>query len=390
MGCFPCSAEQSSKKSGEKRKNNCNYNQGRRDDQERSKTVEKKVDALSSPSYDVETNGVNSRKFIFAELEAATKNFKIDYVLGEGGFGKVYKGHLGDDKQVVAIKKLDLNGRQGIREFAVEVLTLSKADHPNLVKLIGYCIDGDQRLLVYEYMPLGSLEGHLHDPRPNRISLDWNTRMEIAAGIAKGLEYLHDKIKPPIIYRDLKCSNILLGKGYHPKLSDFGLAKAGPTGGQTHVSTRVMGTYGYCAPEYAMTGKLTFKSDIYSFGVVLLEIITGRKAIDNTRSGPEQNLVTWARPLFKDRKKFYLMADPALKGQYPKRGLYQALAIAAMCIQEKPNTRPLISEVVTALDYLASQTYDPDDHLIQEQRNRRTSHRLKRDDEQNARSKSEF
>lgn len=121
--------------------------------------------------------------------------------------------------------------------------------------------------------------------------------MKIAAGAARGLEYLHDKLKPPIIYRDLKCSNILLGDSYHPKLSDFGLAKVGPVGDDTHVSTRVMGTYGYCAPEYAMTGQLTFRSDIYSFGVVLLEIITGRKAIDNLRSGAEQNLVAWVRCL---------------------------------------------------------------------------------------------
>ncbi|XP_018632025.1 probable serine/threonine-protein kinase PBL5 isoform X2 [Nicotiana tomentosiformis] len=234
------------------------------------------------------------------------------------------------------------------------------ADHPNLVKLIGYCVEGDQRVLVYEYMALGSLEDHLHDPWPEKKRLDWNTRMKIAAGAARGLEYLHDKMKPPVIYRDLKGSNILLGEGYHPKLSDFGLAKVGPLGDKTHVSTRVMGTYGYCAPDYAMTGQLTFKSDIYSFGVVLLEIITGRKAIDNTKSAAEQNLVAWARPLFKDRKKFHQMADPVLEGHYPVRGLYQALAIAAMCVQEQPNMRPLIADIVTALNYLASQKYDPE------------------------------
>lgn len=224
-------------------------------------------------------------------------------------------------------------------------MTLSLADHPNLVKLIGFCAEGDQRLLVYEYMPLGSLENHLHgtlfsqhdlllfpsplwqqhfnfttfgiispktlsflfisffftlgfslaDLPPGRQVIDWNTRMKIAAGAARGLEYLHDKMKPPVIYRDLKCSNILLGEEYHPKLSDFGLAKVGPSGDKTHVSTRVMGTYGYCAPDYAMTGQLTFKSDIYSFGVVLLELITGRKAIDITKSSKEQNLVAWVR-----------------------------------------------------------------------------------------------
>ncbi|XP_020574458.1 probable serine/threonine-protein kinase PBL7 [Phalaenopsis equestris] len=240
---------------------------------------------------------------------------------------------------------------------------LSLLHHPNLVKLLGYCADGDQRLLVYEFMPLGSLEDHIHaiiDPTADMKPLDWNTRMKIAAGAAKGLEYLHDKASPPVIYRDLKCSNILLGEGYHPKLSDFGLAKLGPVGDNTHVSTRIMGTYGYCAPEYAMTGQLTLKSDVYSFGVVLLEIITGRRAIDTSRAAREQTLVSWARPLFKDRRKFPQMADPTLQGQYPVRSLYQALAVAAMCVQEQPTMRPAIADVVTALTYLASQKHVPE------------------------------
>ncbi|PSR92640.1 Serine/threonine-protein kinase [Actinidia chinensis var. chinensis] len=302
---------------------------------------------------------IAAQTFTFRELATATKNFRPECLLGEGGFGRVYKGRLESTGQVVAVKQLDRNGLQGNREFLVEVLMLSLLHHPNLVNLIGYCADGDQRLLVYEFMPLGSLEDHLHDLPPNKEPLDWNTRMKIAAGAAKGLEYLHDKANPPVIYRDLKSSNILLGEGYHPKLSDFGLAKLGPVGDKTHVSTRVMGTYGYCAPEYAMTGQLTLKSDVYSFGVVFLEIITGRKAIDNTRVAGEHNLVAWARPLFKDRRKFPKMADPLLQGRYPMRGLYQALAVAAMCLQEQAATRPLIGDVVTALTYLASQTYDP-------------------------------
>ncbi|KAF2933733.1 hypothetical protein DAI22_04g109300 [Oryza sativa Japonica Group] len=236
---------------------------------------------------------------------------------------------------------------------------LSLLHHQNLVNLVGYCADGDQRLLVYEYMPLGSLEDHLHDLPPDKVPLDWNTRMKIAAGAAKGLEYLHDKAQPPVIYRDFKSSNILLGEDFHPKLSDFGLAKLGPVGDKSHVSTRVMGTYGYCAPEYAMTGQLTVKSDVYSFGVVLLELITGRKAIDSTRPHVEQNLVSWARPLFNDRRKLPKMADPGLEGRYPMRGLYQALAVASMCIQSEAASRPLIADVVTALSYLASQKYDP-------------------------------
>ncbi|XP_038719061.1 serine/threonine-protein kinase PBL27-like [Tripterygium wilfordii] len=304
------------------------------------------------------TANIAAHTFTFRELASATKNFRPECLLGEGGFGRVYKGRLESTGQLVAVKQLDRNGLQGNREFLVEVLMLSLLHHSNLVNLIGYCADGDQRLLVYEFMPLGSLEDHLHDLPPDKEPLDWNTRMKIAAGAAKGLEYLHDKANPPVIYRDLKSSNILLDEGFHPKLSDFGLAKLGPVGDKTHVSTRVMGTYGYCAPEYAMTGQLTLKSDVYSFGVVFLELITGRKAIDNTRAPGEHNLVAWARPLFKDRRKFPKMADSLLQGRYPMRGLYQALAVAAMCLQEQAATRPLIGDVVTALTYLASQTYD--------------------------------
>ncbi|KAE9455217.1 hypothetical protein C3L33_12849, partial [Rhododendron williamsianum] len=276
-----------------------------------------KKDPKKEPAVqkDAATAHIAAQTFTFRELATATKNFRPECLLGEGGFGRVYKGRLESTGQVVAVKQLDRNGLQGNREFLVEVLMLSLLHHPNLVNLIGYCADGDQRLLVYEFMPLGSLEDHLHDLPPDKEPLDWNTRMKIAAGAAKGLEYLHDKANPPVIYRDLKSSNILLDEGYHPKLSDFGLAKLGPVGDKTHVSTRVMGTYGYCAPEYAMTGQLTLKSDVYSFGVVFLELITGR--------------------------------------------LYQALAVAAMCLQEQAATRPLIGDVVTALTYLASQTYDP-------------------------------
>lgn len=295
--------------------------------------------------------------FTLRQLAEATNNFRQDSLLGRGGFGCVYKATLSNG-QVVAVKQLDLNGLQGNREFLVEVLMLNLLHHPNLVNLHGYCVDGDQRLLVYEYMPLGSLEDHLHDLAPNQQPLDWKTRMKIAAGAAAGLEYLHDKANPPVIYRDIKPSNILLGEGYHAKLSDFGLAKLGPVGDKTHVTTRVMGTHGYCAPEYALTGQLTVKSDIYSFGVVFLELITGRRPQDSDRPPEEQDLVAWARPLFKDQKKFRKMADPSLCGRFPKRGLFQALAIAAMCLQEKAKSRPPMREVAAALSYLASQAYD--------------------------------
>ncbi|KAI4390096.1 hypothetical protein MLD38_002244 [Melastoma candidum] len=309
---------------------------------------------------------VTAQIFTLKEINTATNNFKPESLIGEGGFGRVYKGHLGSLNKTVAVKQLDRNGFQGNREFLVEVLILSLLHHQHLVNLVGYCCDGDQRILVYEYMANGSLEDHLLDLPPGKKALDWNTRMKIASGAAKGLEYLHEKADPPVIYRDFKASNILLDEDFNSKLSDFGLAKLGPTGDKTHVSTRVMGTYGYCSPEYALTGQLTTMSDVYSFGVVFLEIITGRRVIDNSRPTEEQNLVTWAQPLFKDRRKFTLMADPSLEGNYPIKGLYQALAVAAMCLQEEASTRPLIGDVVTALDFLANNKSEGDSALPEE------------------------
>ncbi|XP_039025756.1 probable serine/threonine-protein kinase PBL23 [Hibiscus syriacus] len=267
------------------------------------------------------------KTFDYRDLCTATNNFNSENQLGQGGFGRVYKGQVENPNQVVAVKQLDRNGYQGNREFLVEVLMLSLLDHPNLVTLVGYCADGDQRILVYEYMVNGSLESHLLGMLDSQKNpLDWDTRMKVAIGAAKGLEYLHEKTDPPVIYRDFKASNILLDQDFNPKLSDFGLAKVGPTGDQLHVSTRVMGTYGYCAPEYALTGQLTTKSDIYSFGVVFLELITGRRVIDTSRPTEEQNLVKW--------------------------GLNQALAVAAMCLPDDAAARPKMSDVVTALEHL--------------------------------------
>ncbi|GMJ00676.1 PBS1-Like 26 [Hibiscus trionum] len=299
-------------------------------------------------------NNIAAQTFTFRELATATNNFRRECLIGEGGFGRVYKGKLDKTSQVVAVKQLDRNGFQGNREFLVEVMMLSFLHHPNLVNLIGYCSDGDQRLLVYEYMPLGSLEDHLFDVRPRRKPLDWYTRMKIAFGASKGLEYLHDKANPPVIYRDMKCSNILLDGEFNARLSDFGLAKLGPVGDKSHVSSRVMGTYGYCAPEYQRTGRLTVKSDVYSFGVVLLELITGRRVIDTTRPYQEQNLVAWAAPMFKVSSRFTQLADPLLKGDFPKKGLHQAVAVAAMCLREDAAVRPPMNDVVSALSFLGN------------------------------------
>ncbi|KAK7280804.1 hypothetical protein RJT34_25871 [Clitoria ternatea] len=273
--------------------------------------------------------GVNNNKrgkatsFSFHELALATGGFQHVNLIGEGGFGRVYKGRLSKG-QVVAIKRLEGDGHQGDREFITEILMLSLLHHSNLVKLYGYCTHEEQRLLVYEYMPLGSLEHHLFDKKP----LSWATRMKIAIGTALGIQYLHCEANPPL----------------------------GPVGDNTHVSTRVMGTYGYCAPEYAMSGKLTLKSDIYCFGVVLLELITGRKAMDATRRPREQNLVSWCAPFLSDRRKFSQMVDPRMQGNYPLRLVHHAIDLTAMCLRWDPNSRPFIGDIVDALDYLASQS----------------------------------
>ncbi|XP_010109313.2 receptor-like kinase LIP1 [Morus notabilis] len=200
----------------------------------------------------------------------------------------------------------------------------------------------------------GSLEDHILDMGPEKKPLDWFTRIKIAFGIATGLEYLHETANPPVIYRDLKSANVLLDDDFNPKLSDFGVANNAQDGDKVHVSSRVMGTYGYSAPEYTRSGELTLKSDIYSYGVVLLELITGRRAVDTTRPNEEQNLVSWAQPFFRDPKKFPDLADPLLNRQFPEKDLNQVVAIAAMCLQDEASARPLISDIVTTLSFLST------------------------------------
>lgn len=295
------------------------------------------------------------RKFSFNELKLATRNFRPESFLGEGGFGCVFKGWIEENGTApvkpgtgltVAVKTLNHDGLQGHKEWLAEVNFLGDLVHQNLVKLIGYCIEDDQRLLVYEFMPRGSLENHLFR---RSMPLPWSIRMKIALGAAKGLAFLHEEAERPVIYRDFKTSNILLDADYNAKLSDFGLAKDGPEGDKTHVSTRVMGTYGYAAPEYVMTGHLTSKSDVYSFGVVLLEMISGRRSMDKHRPNGEHNLVEWARPHLGERRRFYRLIDPRLEGHFSVKGAQKAAQLAHHCLSRDPKARPLMSEVVEAL-----------------------------------------
>ncbi|XP_060212446.1 probable serine/threonine-protein kinase PBL25 isoform X1 [Lycium barbarum] len=306
-----------------------------------------------------ENGDSNAKTYTFRELASATKNFKQECLIGEGGFGRVFKGTL-QGGEIVAVKQLDRSGTQGNHEFLVEVKKLTLLKHPNLVNLIGYCADGDQRILVFEYMPRGCLEDHLLDIKEDKKPLDWLSRMKIALGAANGLEYLHEKANPPIIYRDLKGTNILLDKDFNPRLSDYGLAKLAGGGSKSNMSPMMMGT-GYCAPEFERAGELSSKSDVYSFGVVLLELITGRRAVDSTRPTDEQNLVAWAQPYFKDPKRFPELADPRLGKKFPVKSLNQAVGVTAMCLQDEPMVRPLIGDVVAALSFLTMPS--PDDPM---------------------------
>lgn len=299
----------------------------------------------------------NLRIFSFAELKAATKNFRPDTLLGEGGFGEVYKGWL-DEKpsskngsSVLAVKKLKSESVQGFQEWQAEIDFLGRLSHPNLVKLIGYCLEETELLLVYEFMQKGSLENHLFGRGAVVQPLPWCLRLKIAVGAARGLAFLHTSEKQ-VIYRDFKASNILLDGFYNAKISDFGLAKMGPSASQSHVSTRIMGTQGYAAPEYIATGHLYVKSDVFGFGVVLVEMLTGLRAVDSSRPSGQENLVEWVKPYLSDRRKLKTIMDSMLQGKYPSKTVYEIAQVALNCLAPEPKSRPSMEEVVRTLEKL--------------------------------------
>ncbi|XP_074590868.1 putative serine/threonine-protein kinase PBL23 [Curcuma longa] len=302
---------------------------------------------------DVDRRGMQVFSYNYKQMHAATSGFGKGNVIGRGSFGSVYMGTLPPpDGRKVAVKLMDSGGKQGEEEFKMEVELLTRLRSAYLLALIGYCSEGGHRLLVYEYMANGSLQEHLY-PATSSVGgvskLDWEIRMKIALEAAKGLEYLHEQVNPPVIHRDFKSSNILLDKDFHAKVSDFGLAKFGSEKAGGHVSTRVLGTQGYVAPEYALTGHLTTKSDVYSYGVVVLELLTGRVPVDMNRPPGESVLVSWALPQLTDREKVAQVMDPALEGQYSLKEAVQVAAIAAMCVQPEADYRPLMVDVVQSL-----------------------------------------
>ncbi|XP_038896773.1 pto-interacting protein 1-like [Benincasa hispida] len=348
MGCFGCCEEDAIQKAAD---NSSMYqvktSAGTDESYHKRQTVPK------SPPI-VKIQPIEVPAISFEELKEVTKNFNADCLIGEGSYGRVYYGVF-TSGQTVGIKKLDAS-KQSDDEFLSQVSMVSRLKHDNFLNLIGYCVGGNSRILAYEYASNGSLHDILHgrkgvkgaQPRP---VLSWAQRVKIAVGAAKGLEYLHEKVDPHIIHRDIKSSNVLIFDDDLAKIADFDLSNQAPDMAARLHSTRVLGTFGYHAPEYAMTGQLNAKSDVYSFGVVLLELLTGRKPVDHTLPRGQQSLVTWATPkLCEDKVK--QCVDAKLGNEYPPKSVAKFAAVAALCVQYEADFRPNMSIVVKALQPL--------------------------------------
>ncbi|KAL5803173.1 hypothetical protein ACOSQ3_031618 [Xanthoceras sorbifolium] len=285
--------------------------------------------------------------FTLRQIKAATNNFDPANKIGEGGFGPVYKGTLSDGA-VIAVKQLSSKSKQGNREFVNEIGMISALQHPNLVKLYGCCIEGNQLLLVYEYLENNSLARALFGKEEEKLNLDWKTRKKVCIEIARGLAYLHEESRLKIVHRDIKATNVLLDKDLNAKISDFGLAKLDEEE-NTHISTRIAGTIGYMAPEYAMRGYLTDKADVYSFGIVALEIVSGKS---NTNYRPKEEfvyLLDWAYVL-QEQGNLLELVDPSLGSKVSRDEALRMLNVALLCTNPSPTLRPAMSSVVSMLD----------------------------------------
>ncbi|GMI91496.1 hypothetical protein like AT1G11410 [Hibiscus trionum] len=306
----------------------------------------------SSMRFEASLNGTSAElpSFNLGTMAASTNNFSSDNRLGQGGFGTVYKGALNGKE--IAVKRLSKSSGQGIEEFKNEVILIAKLQHRNLVKILGCCVEQEEKMLVYEYMPNKSLDCFIFD-KSKRSLLDWGKRFEIVSGIARGIVYLHHDSRLRIIHRDLKASNILLDAEMNPKISDFGMARIFG-GDQVEANTlRVVGTYGYMSPEYAMHGQFSIKSDVYSFGVLLLEIITGRRNSVYYPDSPTSNLIGHVWELWRNEKAMEII-DSSLGGDYPSAEVLRCLQIGLLCVQESATDRPKMSAVVAMLGNDAS------------------------------------
>ncbi|CAO2842656.1 unnamed protein product [Amaranthus hypochondriacus] len=293
-------------------------------------------------SREFEGQILNIRQFHYNELRIATNDFSLSNKIGRGGFGTVYKGILKSGLNV-AVKTLSAESKQGVREFLTEINTIANVRHPNLVELIGCCVEGSNRILVYEYAVNNSLDRALTGYTSDRSRLNWDKRSAICLGTAKALAFLHEELVPHIVHRDIKASNILLDKDFQPKIGDFGLAKLFPDD-ITHISTRIAGTTGYLAPEYAMGGHLTMKADVYSFGVLMLEVISGQSSSKSNWGGENKLLLEWAWQLYEEGRLLELV-DTEME-EYPEDKALRFIKVAFFCTQASAHRRPLMSQVI--------------------------------------------
>ncbi|KAL8172469.1 hypothetical protein V2J09_024273 [Rumex salicifolius] len=287
------------------------------------------------------------RWYTLRELEVATNGLADENVIGEGGYGIVYSGILGDNTRV-AVKNLLNNRGQAEKEFKVEVEAIGRVRHKNLVRLLGYCVEGAYRMLVYEYVDNGNLDQWLHGDVGEVSPLTWDIRMNIILGTAKGLAYLHEGLEPKVVHRDVKSSNILIDSNWNAKLSDFGLAKL-LCSDRSYVTTRVMGTFGYVAPEYACTGMLTEKSDVYSFGILIMELISGRSPVDYSRPPGEVNLVDWLKSMVSNRRSEEVV-DPKLPEKPASKALKRVLLVSLRCVDPDAQKRPKMGHIIHMLE----------------------------------------
>ncbi|XP_047342025.1 cold-responsive protein kinase 1-like [Impatiens glandulifera] len=304
------------------------------------------VPKYQAKENDEDMGDCNVKMYTYKEMQLATDNFSIDNKIGQGGFGSVYRGKL-KDGTLVALKLLSAQSKQGLREFLTEIIVISSVTHENLVHLYGCCVESSQRILVYGYIEYGSLDQTLLGRKQSSIQFDWNTRSRICIGVARGLAYLHEELRPRIIHRDIKASNILLSKDLIPKISDFGLAKLFPDH-LTHVTTRVTGTLGYLAPEYAVRGQLTRKADIYSFGVLLMEIVSGRCHTNKQLPTGDQHILEMAWKMYEEGSLAELV-DISIELDKGSEEAFKFLKIGLLCTQGMPKLRPSMSEVVKML-----------------------------------------
>ncbi|XP_058754080.1 cysteine-rich receptor-like protein kinase 25 [Vicia villosa] len=303
--------------------------------------------AAEDPKTETDITTVESLRFDLSTLEEATNKFSEANKLGEGGFGEVYKGVLPSGQQI-AVKRLSKHSGQGGEQFKNEVELVAQLQHRNLARLMGFCLEREEKILVYEFVTNKSLDYILFDPEKQRL-LDWTRRYKIIGGIARGIQYLHEDSRLKIIHRDLKASNVLLDKDMNPKISDFGLAKLFGVDQTQGNTSRIVGTYGYMSPEYAMHGDFSIKSDVYSFGILVMEIISGKKNSSFYETGVAEDLISYAWNLWKNGTPLELV-DHTIRESYTPNEAIRCIHIGLLCVQEDPDDRPTMATIILMLD----------------------------------------